>query len=281
MLNDSTIEDFGLPHANIPEHPHLERCDKCCRTFRNWDHLENHRAAHRIGQVQYWCLPQCGEGYTSAAGLQQHQRLCQEILAVRYFDPTFMSPPVASSAPNHPRPTSAQTSSSSSSGSEQGTEECDGSSTKSTKRYRAKCDRCPRSFKSRAALNEHLAGHERGTLVCCPTPGCGSGYPTPREVKVHQKATGCGGPGPGHDVNEVHSSVGANPRGGAGIVKVLWTSEGRTRILQDWKKQVLEGSYRKCSGYPKEDELYRLSGEIGVAIDIVRRWFSTRRMQGL
>ena len=73
MINDFTIEDFGLPHANIPEHSQLERCDKCCRTFRNWDHLENHRAAHRTGQVQYWCLPQCGEGYTSAAGLQKHQ----------------------------------------------------------------------------------------------------------------------------------------------------------------------------------------------------------------
>ena len=103
---------------------------------------------------------------------------------MRYFDPSFMSAPAAPSAPNHPYSTSAQTSSSSS-GSEQGTDECDVSSTKSTKRYRAKCDRCPRTFKTKALLSEHLAGHEGGTLVFCPTPGCGHGYPTPREIKVH------------------------------------------------------------------------------------------------
>ena len=103
---------------------------------------------------------------------------------MRYFDPMFTSAPAAPSAPNHPYSTSAQTSSSSS-GSEQGTDECDGSSTKSTKRYRAKCDRCPRTFKTKALLNEHLTGHEGGTLVFCPTPGCGNGYPTPREIKVH------------------------------------------------------------------------------------------------
>ena len=91
-------------------------------------------------------------------------------MAARYFNPTFAPGPITA-VPNHlvgdP-----------------------GSPTKRTRSVRAarwpKCDQCPREFKTRPMLEEHVAAHERGTLVFCTTPGCGRGYPSTREVKGHQ-----------------------------------------------------------------------------------------------
>ncbi|PIL35925.1 transcription factor [Ganoderma sinense ZZ0214-1] len=268
-----------------PGRPELTQlgCDKCCRIFKSWQHLESHRAAHKTGQVQYWCIPQCGAGHTSAMELQKHQAHCQEILAVRYFDPTFVPPPIAPSPrptrsglhpPNHQ--TGAQTETVNQGlGTVTVREQAQGSPAKRTVRYWPKCDHCPRRFKTKTALWEHDAAHKAGTLICCPTPGCGSGYTTPREVKT---TTGCGVPQSAAEpaLDGRHGI----PGGDAGVVKAIWTSEGRTRILQDWQEQALEGSYRRCA-YPQKDELYRLSDEICIAIDIVRRWFSTRRMQGV
>ncbi|KAI1795634.1 hypothetical protein LXA43DRAFT_730453 [Ganoderma leucocontextum] len=181
----ATTTNPVLPHPTIPGHSQ-PACEKCFRKFDLWGDLETHRDAHRRGQVQYWCISQCGEGYTTGAELQRHQTNCEEITAARYFDPTFTPTSMVGVESNHP--TSAHVS-----GIHSGVHSTaaapgqaitrpmvPGATPKgrTTVRSYPACDRCPRDFKTRPKLAEHLAGHERGTLVFCPTPGCGRGYPT-------------------------------------------------------------------------------------------------------
>ena len=50
----------------------------------------------------------------------------------------------------------------------------------------------------------------------------------------------------------------------------VFTNEG-PRTLQDWQLQGLADSYRR-SAYPEEEEVRRLTRDLFVSHDIVRRW---------
>ncbi|KAI1795637.1 hypothetical protein LXA43DRAFT_1058349 [Ganoderma leucocontextum] len=308
----TTTTNVVLPHPTIPGHSQLV-CEKCCRKFDLRGDLEKHRDTHRKDQVQYWCIPQCGEGYMTGAGLQRHQAYCQEIIAVQYFDPTFTPGPIAASGvPNHL--TSAHTTSiqpgrgpPSTSGQGVPPHTAKGAAAKGHPMmcHFPVCYRCPRDFTYRSTLEEHLAEHDRGTLVFCTTPGCGKGFPTAREVAIHQTASSCGGGrrrnGKSRDVDTPelqahhpksessrssiarHSNTGTrastgNPAADVNVIKALWKNED-TLSLDECRLRELERSYRK-SAYPTEEEMQRLNRELRVPMDVIRRWLSTRRMQG-
>ncbi|KAI1795636.1 hypothetical protein LXA43DRAFT_1058348 [Ganoderma leucocontextum] len=305
----TTTTDAVLPHpGTIPGHSQLV-CEKCCRKFDLRGDLEKHRDTHRKDQVQYWCIPQCGEGYTRGAELQRHQAYCQEIIAVQYFDPTFTPAPIsATGAPNHLTSTSIQPgggapSTSAAQGQGVPPQPAKGAAAKGHPMmcHFPVCYRCPRDFKSRPMLEKHLAEHDRGTLIFCTTPECGMGYTTLHQMTAHQTTSGCGGrlpkgsadvwrdmdppelhhrnSGASRSNGAYHADAGADPSTGnpaadVNVVKALYEHE-ETRSLDESHLRELERSYRK-SAYPTEEEVQRLKRELRLrTAAVVRRCSSS------